>query len=169
MPYQHWKRRTTQIIESCRKQILTRPLSIHGVRDRSKFTGYLAWVLGKFAWKSLRPPNNFLKKVFASLFLVEKNSSPPIFFEKIIFVPLFHFSQKEPKDPKSWKRLTYLLYASYANERTRVTWPNIDKIFDFQKWLLRPLSMVPAPGTQWLLTRPLWEWRSKVSLPLTLF
>ena len=42
------------------------------LRDRSKYTGYLGRVLGKFVWK----------KVVAPFFLVEKKSSPPYFSRK---------------------------------------------------------------------------------------
>ena len=51
------------------------------LRDRSKFTGYLGWVLGKICLKkSLRAPFFSRKKVFAPLIFSEKKYSPPLFF-----------------------------------------------------------------------------------------
>ena len=52
-------------------------------------------------------------KVFAPLFLPQKNHSPFIFFQ---IQPLIHF----------WKPIYDLLYVSYANKHTSVTWLNID-------------------------------------------
>ena len=64
------------------------------VSDRSKFTGYLGWVLGKFFLKILRPlffcrknahcPLFFPRKISPFNFFLKKFSPPP-FFSKSLF------------------------------------------------------------------------------------
>ena len=84
-------------------------------RDRSKFTRYLGQVLGKLVWK----------KVFVSPFLVEKKVFAPLIFPKKNSSPPFFISSKRSHRYSYENEFMYLLYASYANQHTRVTWPNI--------------------------------------------
>ena len=53
-----------------------------GVRDRSKFTGYLGRVLGKICLKKSRPPFFTQKKVVTSLIFLKKILHPFIFFKE---------------------------------------------------------------------------------------
>ena len=93
------------------------------IRDRTNFSGYLGRALGKICLKkSLRP----------LIFSERKSSPPPLFFQKKCLRPPDFFRKKNsslsylPKPAIGYeKQFMYVLYVPYANEHTRVTWPNI--------------------------------------------
>ena len=75
--------------------------------------------------KSLFPLICSEKKLFSPIFLVEKKFFAPLFFWKK--KTIFTFFQNQPLKYSYENHLMhYLLYASYANELTRIPWPNID-------------------------------------------
>ena len=94
------------------------------VRDRSKSSKFLGRDLGKI----------FLEKDFTPLFVVKKKSSPPIFFEKKTLSPPFLFLLKTALRIRKVMKTNQCIFCMYhyANEHTRVTWPNIDYFVIFK-------------------------------------